>query len=275
MLGLTKRIDREPRSLLSLAGRIEGRHDLKAEWRQVCESAKTRQEGHRTLKGFKDRLQDPRVTVTMTELWEDAIELYGRYCETLKRSFLLSSHKVYTHIPLATCRIRPCDGSVVIRKDVQIILEKGICRTEKLGQTRFHSLISFKSGDLKAMYIRVLPDGPMMALFMTRFEGPVVFFFADRMALRVILVLMQTKFIEVLHSPVPENDVGTYAMKVLSFCEAQRVAQESSKKQEFVELDLCHTGYPDFFDHSGYAEREDNWSEDDSEAGSEGEWRLS
>lgn len=32
--------------------------------------------------------------------------------------------------------------------------------------------------------------------------------------MRVILVLMQTKFVEVLHSAVPENAMGRYAMEV-------------------------------------------------------------
>lgn len=43
---------------------------------------------------------------------------------------------------------------------------------------------------------------------------PVIFFFAESQVLRVIMVLMQTKFVEVLHSAVPENDMGRYAMRV-------------------------------------------------------------
>lgn len=46
---------------------------------------------------------------------------------------------------------------------------------------------------------------------------PVVFFFTESQILRVIMVLMQTKFVEVLHSAVPENATGRYAMEVNYF----------------------------------------------------------
>ncbi|CCG83976.1 protein of unknown function [Taphrina deformans PYCC 5710] len=77
-----------------------------------------------------------------------------------------------------------------------------------------------------------------MVLFMTRFEGPVVFFFHDSVALRVVLVMMQTKFIEVLHSAVAENAIGVYAIQVLKFCEDQYVENATTRKQEFVDTEL-------------------------------------
>lgn len=183
-------------------------------WAEVANKLRREQEETRSFWHYKNRLCDPRVRYSFDELWRDAIDHYGPHFLNLKGSFLLSSYRYYTPRPLGTIRVSAKDGHVTARKDVRIVMEKGICRTEKLNIRTFHSLISFKYNDICALFVRVVPKKPMMVLFLTRFEGPVVFFFREEMAPRVVLVLMQTQFIEVLQSAVPENAIGKYAIQV-------------------------------------------------------------
>lgn len=139
--------------------------------RRHCNQIRNQQEARRDLLGFKDRLKDARVQYSMNELWDTAMAHYAHHYRSINRQFLLSVDREYRPIPVLSMRIQPRDGQIVMRRDVRVIMSKGMCRVEKQQSTHYNSLISFKSNDLLAMYAKVIVRRALILLFITRYEG--------------------------------------------------------------------------------------------------------
>lgn len=116
-------------------------------------------------------MSDERVKYSMTVLWDTAMAHYAQNYRSINRQFLLAVDREFRPIPILSMRIQPRDGQIVMRRDVRVIMSKGMCRVEKQRSAHYNSLISFKSNDLLAMYAKVVVRRALILLFITRYEG--------------------------------------------------------------------------------------------------------